>query len=178
MTLQGLRVRDALGTGEGSTIPSRFPGSCKGRGLWLQVTPQKDCGWGLPDAEGAPDVDGSGKGAGLEEGSPRGWGHRPAFRVARGPSPKMRLGGPPGSLGRASLSGPFSPGPQGGPQSRPGRHMGGGRGGASALPAGGQDKCPQTPPGAGGERGRRVWWVRALRPQVTRARGVPVREPE
>lgn len=39
MTLQGLRVRDALGIGEGSTIPSRLLGSCKGRGLWLQVTP-------------------------------------------------------------------------------------------------------------------------------------------
>lgn len=37
MTLQGLRVRDALGIGEGSTIPSRFLSSCKGRGLWLQV---------------------------------------------------------------------------------------------------------------------------------------------
>lgn len=88
MTLQGLRVRDALGIGEDSTIPSRFLGSCKGRGLRLL---QKNCGWGLPDVEEAPDVDNSGKEAGLEEGSPRGWGHRPAFRVAWGPIPKVRL---------------------------------------------------------------------------------------
>lgn len=34
---------------------------------------QKDGGQGLPDVEGAPDVNSTGEGTGLEEGSPRGW---------------------------------------------------------------------------------------------------------
>lgn len=178
MTLQGLRVRDALGTGEGSTIPSRFPGSCKGRGLWLQVTPAEGLWLGSSRCGGGSRCGRLWEGSWTGGGQPPRVGAPACLPSSAGAKPQDEVGGPPGSLGRASLSGPFSPGPQGGPQSRPGRHMGGGRGGASALPAGGQDKCPQTPPGAGGERGRRVWWVRALRPQVTRARGVPVREPE
>lgn len=167
MTLQGLRVRDALGIGEGSTIPSRLLGSCKGRGLWLQVTPAEGLWLGSSRCGGGSRCGQLWEGSWTEESRPRGWGHRPAFRVAWGPSPKMRLGGPPGSLGRASLSGPFCPWPQGGPQSRPGRHLGGGRGGASALPDPGQEKCPPTParrrvgPGREGSG--------ALRPQVTRA---------
>lgn len=58
----------------------------------------------------------------------------------RGPSPKTRLGGPPGSLGRASLSGPFGPCPQGGPQNRPGRHLAGGRGRGLRAPRMGAGK--------------------------------------
>lgn len=39
MTLQGLRVGDALGMGEGSSHPSQLLGSCKARGLLRQLTP-------------------------------------------------------------------------------------------------------------------------------------------
>lgn len=74
----------------------------------------------------------------------------------RGPSPKMRLGGPPGSLGRASLSGPFGPLPQRGPQSHPGRHLGGGRGrGLRAPGKGAGNSSPNPGRTAGGEA--RVW---------------------
>lgn len=68
-----------------------------------------------------------------------------------GPSPKRMLGGPlKGSLGRASLSGPFGPWPQGGPQSRHGRHLDGGRGrGLRAPRKGGRKNLPQRPPGSG-----------------------------
>lgn len=74
----------------------------------------------------------------------------------RGPSPKTRLGGPPGSLGRASLSGPFSPCPQGGPQNPPGRHLGGGRGRGLHAPRMGAEKISPNPRRAPGGEGARV----------------------
>lgn len=80
---------------------------------------------------------GSGERAGLEEGSPRGWGP-PAFppRSVEGQAPGD-VGGPPGSLGRASLSAPFGLWPQGGPARRGREHRGSGRGrgfGATKFP--------------------------------------------
>lgn len=88
--------------------------------------------------------------------APEGEGTRLPSDQRRGPSPKMRLGGPPGSLGWASLSGPFGPWPQGGPQSHPGRHLGGGRGRGLRAPRKGAGKISPSPHRtAGGEA--RVW---------------------
>ena len=77
----------------------------------------------------------------------QGWGHRPSFRAASGAKSQDEVGGPQGSLGRASLSGPFGPWPQGGPQSRHRRHLGGGRGRGLHAPRKGQEKSPSTPAG-------------------------------
>ncbi|KAM5338992.1 uncharacterized protein AAES06_016908 [Glossophaga mutica] len=69
----------------------------------------------------------------------------------------MRLGGPPGSLGWASLSGPFGPWPQGGPQSHPGRHLGGGRGRGLRAPRKGAGKISPNPRRTAGGEEARVW---------------------
>lgn len=76
MTLQGLRVRDALGIGEGSTIPSRFLGSCKGRGLWLQVTSAEEL------CLGSSSCGGGSRCGQLWEGSWTGGGQPPAERAS------------------------------------------------------------------------------------------------
>ena len=116
----------------------------------------------------------------------QGWGHRPSFRAASGAKSQDEVGGPQGSLGRASLSGPFGPWPQGGPQSRHRRHLGGGRGRGLHAPRKGAGKIsvnPRRAPVGGNEQGS--CGSGAPRPQVTRAQGdrgdagpVPAREPK
>lgn len=109
----------------------------------------------------------------------RGWGHWLSFQQRRGPSPTVRLGGPQGSLGRASLSGPFSPRPREGPPSRQERHLGGGRGrGPPRSEEAGSKDLPQPR-----REGARGWRARGARPQVSRSQGdqsdawpVPARE--
>lgn len=95
-----------------------------------------------------------------------------------GPSHKTRLGGPQGSLGRASLSGPFGSWPQEGLPSGDRRHLGGGRGrGLRAPGKGAKKKNPQKSPHharqAPGREGPAS--SEAPRPQVTRAEVTPVR---
>lgn len=120
---------------------------------------------------------------GLTKAGSRGTGLPSAQR--RGPSPKARLGGPQGSLGRASLSGPFGPWPQGGPQSRHWRHLDGGRGRGLHAPRKRPGKISPNPRRAlvGNEQGS--GGSGALRPQVNRAQGdrgdagpVPARKPK
>lgn len=41
-----------LGCGKAAAIPSQLLGSCKGRGLWMQLTPAEGRSRGLPDVEG------------------------------------------------------------------------------------------------------------------------------
>lgn len=83
----------------------------------------------------------------LTEGGGRGL----SSKQCRGPSPKARLGGPQGSLGRASLSGPFGSWPQEGPPISDRRHLGGGRGRGLRAPGKGAKKKISPPrwPGSG-----------------------------
>lgn len=87
--------------------------------------------------------------------APKGGGTGLPSKQRRGPSPKTRLGGPQGSLGRTSLSGPFGPWPQGGSPSRGRRHLGGGRGRGLRAPGKGAGKIPHnTRQAPGPERAR------------------------
>lgn len=43
----------------------------------MQLNQHRDGDQDLPDVEGAPDVNSTGEGTGLEEGSPQGWGQWP-----------------------------------------------------------------------------------------------------
>lgn len=86
----------------------------------------------------------------------KGGGSGLSSKQCRGPSHKTRLGGPQGSLGRASLSGPFGSWPQEGLPSGDRRHLGGGRGrGLRAPGKGAKKKSPKiSSPRSPGSRSR------------------------
>lgn len=91
-----------------------------------------------------------------------------------GRAPRRDWGGPQGSLGRASLSGPFGSWPQEGPPISDRRHLGGGRGrGLRAPGKGAKKKSPHHAGQAPGREGPAS--SGAPRPQVTRAEVTPVR---
>lgn len=172
MTLQGLRVRDALGMGEGSSNPLTTPrqlqrqrsldatDTCRGtgagvfqmwRGFQMWAALERELDW--------------------RRAAPKGGGTGLPSKQRRGPSPKTRLGGPQGSLGRTSLSGPFGPRPPGGSPSRGRRHLGGGRGRGLRAPGKGAEKSPTTPARLRVRNKRGSGGLGAPRPQVTRAQG-------
>lgn len=123
--------------------------------------------------EGAPDVGSSGKGAGLEEGSPRGWEHRPAFRAASGAKPQDEVGGAP-RLPRAGFSLWTLQPLASGRSSEPPLETSGRWEGAGPLRSlkGGQEKFPSTLSGFRVGKQRGSGGPGALRPQVTRGQGV------
>lgn len=163
-----------------AVIPSQLLGNCKGRGVKMQQTPAE--GWW----PGPSRCEGGSRCGWLWEGSRIGGGQPPSFPAASGAKSQDEVGGPQGSLGRASLSGPLGPWPQGGPQSRHRRHQGGGRGRGLHAPRKGAGKIsvnPRRAPVGGNEQGSSG--SGAPRPQVTRAQGhrgdagpVPAREPK
>lgn len=176
MTLQGLRVRDALGMGEGSRDPLTTPrqlqrqrsldatDTCRGmvarvfqmwKGLRIWAALGRELDW--------------------KRAAPEGGGTGLPSKQRRGPSPKTGLGGPQGSLGRASLSGPFGPWPQGGPPSRDRRHLGGEGGRGLRAPGKGAVKIFLKPLQARGRERARVRRIRGSEATGDRGAGRPRR---